>query len=94
MSFGFKSLLCFFTSRELGFEDELLSYCQMFLLSLSRFSRYIPVSFTTAFYVANVVARYWDQFISLPWPDRLAYKLVCFIPGQVTKVGSRSPSSQ
>ena len=54
--------------------------------SFSRFSRYIPVSFTTAFYVANVVARYWDQFISLPWPDRLAYKLVCFIPGQVTKV--------
>ena len=43
------------------------------------------MNFTTAFYVANVVARYWDQFISLPWPDRLAYKLVSFIPGQVSQ---------
>ena len=37
------------------------------------------------FYVANVVSRYWDQFISLPWPDRIAYKLVAYIPGQVLK---------
>jgi hypothetical protein len=49
-----------------------------------RYSEYIPVNFTTAFYVANVVARYWDQFISLPWPDRLAFKLVTFVPGQVS----------
>ena len=35
------------------------------------------------FYVANVVSRYWDQFISLPWPDRIAFKLVAYIPGQV-----------
>ena len=39
----------------------------------------------TAFYIANVVSRYWDQFISLPWPDRIAYRLVGFISGQVRK---------
>jgi hypothetical protein len=29
------------------------------------------------------ISRYWDQFLSLPWPDRLAYKLVSYVPGQV-----------
>ncbi len=48
-----------------------------------RFSKVIPVTFMTGFYVANVVSRYWDQFLSLPWPDRLAYKLVSYVPGQV-----------
>jgi hypothetical protein len=48
-----------------------------------RFSKLIPVTFMTGFYVANVVSRYWDQFLSLPWPDRLAYKLVSYVPGQV-----------
>jgi hypothetical protein len=38
----------------------------------------------TGFYVANVVSRYWEQFISLPMPDKLAYKLVAYIPGQVS----------
>jgi hypothetical protein len=48
-----------------------------------RFSNKIPVTFMTGFYVANVVSRYWDQFVSLPWPDRLAYKIVTYIPGMV-----------
>jgi hypothetical protein len=50
----------------------------------SRFSKVIPVTFMTGFYVANVVSRYWDQFLSLPWPDRLAYKLVSYVPGLVS----------
>ena len=41
------------------------------------------MTFMTGFYVANVVSRYWDQFVSLPWPDRVAYKVVTFIPGKV-----------
>lgn len=47
------------------------------------------------FYVANVVSRYWDQFLSLPWPDQIAYKLLTYIPGKVNKasvkVGIGSP---
>ena len=38
----------------------------------------------TGFYVANVVSRYWDQFLSLPMMDKLAYKLVACIPGTVS----------
>ena len=43
----------------------------------------IPVTLLTGFYVTQVVARYWDQFMSLPWPDKIAMKIVAFIPGKV-----------
>ena len=43
----------------------------------------IPITFLTGFYVTQVVARYWDQFMSLPWPDRIALKIVTHIPGKV-----------
>ena len=48
-----------------------------------RFSSLIPITFLTGFYVSQVVNRWWDQFMSLPWPDRLALKLVSFCPGTV-----------
>ena len=44
----------------------------------------IPIQFLTGFYVAEVVRRYWDQFMCLPYPDRLALKLVAYIPGKVS----------
>jgi hypothetical protein len=56
-----------------------------------RFSSKIPITFMVGFYVANVVSRYWDQFISLPWPDRIAYKLVAYIPGQVGSFNKTRP---
>ena len=43
----------------------------------------IPVTFLTGFYVTEVVRRYWDQFMSLPFPDELALKLVTHVPGKV-----------
>ena len=52
----------------------------------------IPITFLTGFYVSEVVRRYWDQFLSLPYPDRLALKLVAFIPGKVGTVSwKRTP---
>ncbi len=54
-------------------------------LLFSRFSDKIPVTFMTGFYFANVYARYWDQFTSLPKPDKLAYKLMAFVQGQVNQ---------
>ena len=41
------------------------------------------VTFLTGFYVTQVVNRWWNQFMALPWPDRLALKMANFIPGQV-----------
>ena len=46
----------------------------------------IPITFLTGFYVSEVVRRYWEQYRSLPYPDRLALKLVTYIPGKVTKL--------
>ena len=50
-----------------------------------KFSNLIPITFLTGFYVNQVVSRWWDQFMSLPWPDQLAIKLVNFCPGAVIK---------
>ena len=42
------------------------------------------IAFLTGFYVTQVVNRWWDQFMTLPWPDKLALKLVNFVPGTVS----------
>ena len=50
---------------------------------MGRFSNLIPISFLTGFYVNQVVNRWWDEFMSLPWPDKIAFRLVSYIPGKV-----------
>ena len=54
---------------------------ELFCVYCERFSGKIPITFLTGFYVSQVVNRWWDQFMTLPWPDRLALKLVNFCPG-------------
>ncbi|XP_057671603.1 bestrophin-2 [Diorhabda carinulata] len=44
-------------------------------------SETIPMSFVLGFYVSLVVARWWDQYKLLPWPDTLALFLNAGIPG-------------
>ena len=56
---------------------------EMICIYAHRFSTLIPITFLTGFYVSQVVNRWWDQFMSLPWPDTLAMKLVAFAPGTV-----------
>lgn len=56
---------------------------EMLCVYAGRFSNLIPISFLTGFYVTQVVSRWWDQFMSLPWPDKIALKLVSFVPGKV-----------
>jgi len=51
-----------------------------------RFKELIPITFLTGFYVTEVMRRYWDQFMSLPFPDVLALKLVSYVPGKVNLV--------
>ena len=59
---------------------------EVFCVYAGRFSGLIPITFLTGFYVTQVVTRWWDQFMSLPWPDKVAFRLVSYIPG---KVGSQ-----
>ena len=58
---------------------------------LFRFRHLIPVTFLTGFYVTQVVTRYWDQFMSLPYTDILALKLVSFMPGHVGEIIQQFP---
>ena len=50
----------------------------------SRFSGSIPIALLTGFYCTSVLSRWWDQFMSLPYPDKLALKLVAYVPGHVS----------
>ncbi|XP_062318556.1 bestrophin-1 [Osmerus eperlanus] len=45
--------------------EKLSMYCD-------RYAELIPVSFVLGFYVTLVVSRWWGQFESVPWPDRLS----------------------
>uniref|UniRef100_A0A3P8Z612 Bestrophin homolog n=1 Tax=Esox lucius TaxID=8010 RepID=A0A3P8Z612_ESOLU len=44
--------------------EKLAIYCD-------RYAELIPVSFVLGFYVTLVVSRWWGQYESVPWPDRL-----------------------
>nr|XP_045611052.1 bestrophin homolog 17-like isoform X1 [Procambarus clarkii]XP_045611055.1 bestrophin homolog 17-like isoform X1 [Procambarus clarkii]XP_045611056.1 bestrophin homolog 17-like isoform X1 [Procambarus clarkii] len=46
------------------------------------FSDLIPLSFVLGFYVSIVVQRWWEQYLSLPWPDSLALFVSTSIHGQ------------
>ena len=54
-------------------------------LYAKRFSGAIPIALLTGFYATSVLSRWWDQFMSLPYPDKLALKLVAFVPGHVSR---------
>ena len=41
----------------------------------------IPLSFVLGFYVSYVASRWWQQFLAIPWPDKLFHSIACFIPG-------------
>eukprot|EP00095_Tigriopus_kingsejongensis_P001211 maker-scaffold1592_size34625-snap-gene-0.6 protein:Tk01211 transcript:maker-scaffold1592_size34625-snap-gene-0.6-mRNA-1 annotation:"PREDICTED: bestrophin-1-like" len=55
---------------------------ELICIYAGRYSAVIPISFLTGFFVTQVVNRWWDQFMSLPWPDKIALKLVSFVPGK------------
>ena len=59
---------------------------EILCIHAGRFGNLIPITFLTGFYVSQVVNRWWDQFMSLPWPDQLAIKLVNYCPGTVTTI--------
>ncbi|XP_013981555.2 bestrophin-1 [Salmo salar] len=54
--------------------EKLAIYCD-------RYAELIPVSFVLGFYVTLVVSRWWGQFESVPWPDRLGALVGAHIRG-------------
>ncbi|XP_072002803.1 bestrophin-3 isoform X3 [Engystomops pustulosus] len=54
----------FLTDTQKRYFEKLSLYCD-------RYAEQIPVTFVLGFYVTLVVNRWWNQFVNLPWPDRL-----------------------
>ena len=66
------------------FNEEVRQIFEMICIYADRYGSLIPITFLTGFYVSQVVNRWWDQFVSLPWPDNLALKLVSYVSGDVS----------
>ena len=64
---------------------EIKEFYEMFCVFCKRFRQMIPINFLTGFYVTEVVRRYWDQFMTLPFPDRIALKVSTHVSGKVDK---------
>ncbi|RZC38745.1 bestrophin-2 [Asbolus verrucosus] len=60
--------------RGRGFFEEIVSYC-------NASNNYIPLSFVLGFYVAIVMARWWNQYCSIPFPDPIAVYVSATIHG-------------
>ncbi|KAJ0057046.1 hypothetical protein NL108_000895, partial [Boleophthalmus pectinirostris] len=46
-----------------------------------KYAEQIPVTFVLGFYVTLVVNRWWNQFLNLPWPDRLMFLISSCVQG-------------
>lgn len=55
--------------------ENLVEYCR-------RHGSLIPLSFVLGFYVSIIVERWWNQYISVPWPDPLAVYVSSLVRGQ------------
>jgi len=45
------------------------------------FINLIPLSFVLGFYVSYVASRWWQQFLAIPWPDKLFHSIACYVEG-------------
>uniref|UniRef100_UPI00398EDEBC bestrophin-4-like isoform X2 n=1 Tax=Pristiophorus japonicus TaxID=55135 RepID=UPI00398EDEBC len=50
-------------------------------INCNNYADLIPMSFVLGFYVSLVVSRWWSQYQSMPWLDRLANTVSCHVQG-------------
>ncbi|KAM9328418.1 bestrophin-3-like [Pholidichthys leucotaenia] len=55
--------------------EKLSMYCD-------KYAEQIPVTFVLGFYVTLVVNRWWNQFVNLPWPDRIMFHISSCVQGK------------
>ncbi|XP_035535911.1 bestrophin-3-like [Morone saxatilis] len=55
--------------------EKLSMYCD-------KYAEQIPVTFVLGFYVTLVVNRWWNQFVNLPWTDRLMFLISSCVQGK------------
>ncbi|XP_059085515.1 bestrophin homolog 22-like isoform X2 [Tigriopus californicus] len=54
---------------------------EMVVKYFDAFLNLIPLSFVLGFYVSYVASRWWQQFLAIPWPDKLFHSIACFVQG-------------
>ncbi|XP_066580081.1 bestrophin-3 [Amia ocellicauda] len=57
-------------------------YFEKLSLYCDKYAEQIPVTFVLGFYVTLVVNRWWNQFVNLPWPDRLMMLISSCVQGR------------
>ncbi|XP_006006629.1 bestrophin-3 isoform X1 [Latimeria chalumnae] len=57
-------------------------YFEKLSLYCDKYAEQIPVTFVLGFYVTLVVNRWWNQFVNLPWPDRLMFLISSIVQGR------------
>nr|XP_056702267.1 bestrophin-3 [Euleptes europaea] len=65
----------FLTGSQKRYFEKLSLYCD-------KYAEQIPVTFVLGFYVTLVVNRWWNQFVNLPWPDRIMFLISSTIEGR------------
>ncbi|KAG8439670.1 hypothetical protein GDO86_005736 [Hymenochirus boettgeri] len=65
----------FLTDSQKRYFEKVSMYCD-------KYAEQIPVTFVLGFYVTLVVNRWWNQFVNLPWPDRLMFLISSNVHGR------------
>jgi len=55
---------------------------ELICIFCERFTQLIPLTFLIGFYVSQVVSRWWNMFMALPFPDKVALKLISYVAGK------------
>ncbi|XP_069702966.1 bestrophin-3-like isoform X2 [Periplaneta americana] len=63
-----------FTEEQKRIFEKIVVYCDNYISM-------IPLSFVLGFYVAYVAGRWWQQYMAIPWPDKLMHLIALYIPG-------------
>ncbi|XP_072153147.1 bestrophin-4 isoform X2 [Bemisia tabaci] len=64
-----------FTPDQKRVFEKIVAYCDTFITL-------IPLSFVLGFYVAYVAGRWWQQYVAIPWPDKVMHSIALFVEGE------------
>ncbi|XP_072448232.1 bestrophin-4-like isoform X1 [Chiloscyllium punctatum] len=62
-------------------EESQKRFFEKMAINCNNYADLIPMSFVLGFYVSLVVSRWWNQYQSMPWLDRLMCTVSCHVQG-------------
>ncbi|KAK6766237.1 hypothetical protein RB195_025871 [Necator americanus] len=54
--------------------ESLAVYCR-------EFTSVVPITFVMGFYVTFIVGRWWQQYVNIPWPDKVCLEVSAYVQG-------------